>query len=129
MRPSIRIRSPSVPSRARTLPGPACFVVSPAMAGMVPIWTKGPAVCDGVSLSAMSRALERRGLAAAQHDVEAIGQAVEGLHLVHVQFRDQAVDRLRVLDRVDDDAAPDQRIAFEIDLRDETLHKGMAEDR
>src|SRR5687767_434706 len=127
----MRMRSPRLPSRARMLSGPGCLVFSPATAGIVPIWTKGPAVCDGVSFSAMSRApaLEWRGLAAAQHDVEAVGEAVERPHRVHVELGDQAVDCLRVLDGVDDDAALDQRITLEIELRDEALHEGMAEGR
>src|SRR5687767_12176234 len=129
MRPSMRMRSPRVPARARMLSGPVCLAFSPATAGIVPIWTKGPAVCDGVSLSAMSGALERRGLAATQHDVEAVGEAIERLHGLHVELRDQAVDRLGMLDRVDDDAALDQRIALEIELGHEALHEGMAEDR
>src|SRR5688500_3033575 len=129
MRPSMRMRSPRAPARTRMLSGPVCLVFSPATAGMVPIWTKGPAVCDGVSFSAMSGALERRGLAAAQDDVEAVGEAIESLHRFDVELGYQAVDRLRVLDGVDDDAALDQGIALEIELRDEALHEGMAEDR
>src|SRR5688572_5968744 len=125
----MRMRSPRVPSCARTFPDPGCFVFSPAMAGIVPIWTKGPAVWDGVSLSAMSGALERRRLVAAQHDVETVGKAVERLHGIHIQLGDQGVDRLRVLDGVDDDAALDQRVALEIELRDKALHEGMAEER
>ena len=71
---------PRVPSRARMFRGSGCCVFSPATAGIVPIWTKGPAVCDGVSLSAISGAPRTASPAAAQHDVEAVGEAVERLH-------------------------------------------------
>src|SRR6185369_7324574 len=109
----------------------AIFVLRPAIAGRVPIWTKGPAVWDGVSFSAMSGIpiLEAGRMASAQHDVEAVCQAVERLHALHVQLRDEAGNRRRILDRVDDGAARDQRIALEIELRDQALHEGMAEDR
>src|SRR5512134_3757755 len=114
MWPSMRMRSPSEPSRARMFCASGALVLRPAMAGMVPICRNGPAVCEGVSFSAISCApvLEIGRLLSAQHDVEAVGQAIEGLHALHVELRDQAGDRLRIPDGVDDDAARDQRIAF-----------------
>src|SRR5215510_9969113 len=97
---------------------------------------KGPAVCDGVSLSKLPGisvsfppVLEEGGAAAAQHDIEAIDQAVERHHARHVEPSDQAVDGGGVCDGVDDGTARNQRIALEIKLRHQPLHEGMAEHR
>ncbi len=69
------------------------------------------------------------GLAlAAQHDVEAVGQAIHGVGAAHVQARDQALYRVRVGDGLDDRAQRDQRVAFEIQLGDQARGDRRATD-
>ena len=73
--------------------------------------------------------LEQRRARAAQHDVEPVGQQSSWHERVAVERRDQPLDRRLVVDRVQDRARRDQRIAFEVHLRDEPLHPARARDR
>src|SRR3954467_6527979 len=127
----MRMRSPSAPFCTRIFCRSAALALRPAIAGSVPIWTKGPAVWDGVSFSAISRCLvlEIGAFVSTQHDVEAVGQAIEGPHGGHIELSNQAGDRGRILDRVDDRAMRDEWIALEIELGHQALHEGMPEDR
>src|SRR5687767_7919806 len=136
MMPSMMMRSPCVPALARMSKRSSLRVLSPAEAGRVPIWTNGPAVCEGVSFNGdrgMSAALrpvfEEGGMPAAQHDVEAVDQAVERHHVVHVELGGELVDGARITHRVDDRTARNERIALEIELGHQSLHEGMSEER
>ncbi|MNN07516.1 hypothetical protein D3C81_1203430 [compost metagenome] len=57
------------------------------------------------------------GLAlAAQHDVEAVSQAVHGVGVAHVELGDQLLHGFWVGDRLDDRALGDQWVALEVQL-------------
>src|SRR3989441_7415289 len=78
----------------------------------------GPTVCDGVCLSLMSP-LHRRGVAAAQHEVEAVAQRILRHRHVDVEGRDEPLARVHVGNAVEDWVQCEQRITGEIHLRDE----------
>jgi hypothetical protein len=67
--------------------------------------------------------------APAQGDVKIIGSRIHRHGALHIHRRNQRFNRLGVLDRADDGSDREQRIAFEIKLRNQTLGKAMSEDR
>src|ERR687892_383175 len=82
-----------------------------------PISRYGPVVCDGVSASSVIvRLLERRGFAAAQHDVESEPERPVGLRQLHLERRDQPPSRALVTDGAEDRVEREERIAREVHL-------------
>src|SRR6476659_5318646 len=74
-------------------------------------------------------ALEPRRARAAQHDVEAIGEAVELHGVVAVERGDELADRGLARHRAQDRALRYQRITLEIHLRDQPLRPAVARNR
>src|SRR5690242_15891080 len=79
----------------------------------------GPTVCDGVGSSAATSVLHRRGLAAAQDDVEAIRERPLGHRRVEVERAHEALAGGRVAHGVEDRVLEEERIAREVHLGDE----------
>ena len=73
--------------------------------------------------------LEQGGAPSPQHDVKSISQAIKRHGRVQIQGSDEPLHRIRVGDRPGNDVMGQQRIAFEIHLRDQALRKAGAEDR
>src|SRR5438552_18965702 len=93
-----------------------------------PMWKKGPTVCDAVASRFISMS-HRRGVAAAQDDVEAIAQRVLGSGVVPVEVGDQALACPLVCGAVEDRIEGQQRIAGKIHLRYQAREKRAAEQR
>src|SRR3989449_783329 len=87
-RPSIATRSPLAPRAA----------MSRVVSQSSPMWRYGPTVWLPLAYRLMS-ALHRRGIAAAQHDVEAVGERPFRNGVLPVEHRDQANARFLVGDR------------------------------
>ena len=66
---------------------------------------------------------------AAQHQIEAVGQAVQRHGGVHIQLGNQRAHRIVAAYRLQDGATNEQRIAFEIHLRDQPLRERLAGER
>src|SRR5438309_4434349 len=109
--------SSSLPSIATRSP----FTPRVAMSGVVsqssPIWRYGPTVWLALAYRLMS-ALHRRGNAAAQHDVEAIGQCPLRNGILPVEYLDQANARFLVRDRLIHRVVLQQRISGKVHLCD-----------
>ena len=73
--------------------------------------------------------LEQRLLAAAQHDVELVGEHVERHRGAEVEGGDQALGGRAVGDAEHHRVAPDQRVALEVHLGDQPLREAGAEHR
>ena len=150
-RPSMRIRSPLVWASTRTLPKLFSKMSKPAgrgrqadvdvragglRRGLAP-HHEGAAAGGALKTLAHCRllrrllhvVLEQRRALAAQDDVEAVGAAVELDEGADVLERDQAADLLLARRDAEDRAAPDQRVALEVHLRDQALHPAVAGDR
>src|SRR3989442_15867420 len=82
------------------------------------MWRYGPTVWLPLAYRLMS-ALHRRGIAAAQHDVEAVGERPFRNGVLPVEHRDQANARLLVGDRGVQRLVLYQRLAQKIQLRDQ----------
>src|SRR4029079_695100 len=78
---------------------------------------------------ALHAALEPRRARAAQHDVEAVREAVELYGIVAVEHGDELADRGLARYRAQDRALRNQRIALEVHLRDQPLRPAVARDR
>src|SRR5918997_4127771 len=115
--PEMRI-APGVPSGTTRCPS----------VQVSPMDRNGPTVCDGVSRSLMGL-LERGLLAAAQHDVPAVGERPLRPGGLQVERRDHALASLRVRDRVEDRVLVEQGVVREVHLRDEPLGESVAEQR
>src|SRR6185295_20125808 len=114
--PSITMRVPFVPPRT---------TIAPPSKGSA-WWKNGPTVWDGVG-SGRSGLHGRRGLAAAQHDVEAIAEGPLRLREAEVEGRHQP--RPRALGHgVEDGVEGEQGVAGEEHLRDEAGQEARPED-
>src|SRR5918999_6570893 len=82
-----------------------------------PMDRNGPTVCEGVSRSLMGL-LERGLLAAAKHDVPAVGECPLRAGRLEVGRRDHPLARLGVGHRVEDGVLVEQRVVREVHLRD-----------
>src|SRR5687767_15691287 len=103
------------------------FVMGPSMR---PIVRYGPAVWDGVSTSSVIVwLLERRRLAAAEHDVEAEPERPVRRRQLEVELRHEPFPGPVIADRVEDRVEREEGIAREVHLGDEPLRKGTAEQR
>src|SRR2546426_1038596 len=106
-RPSIATRSPLAPRAA----------MSRVVSQSSPMWRYGPTVWLPLAYRLMS-ALHRRGIAAAQHDVEAVGERPFRNGVLPVEHRDQANARFLVGGRVVHRVVLEQRVSWKIHLRD-----------
>src|SRR5438105_6174257 len=111
-RPSIATRSPLAPRAA----------MSRVVSQSSPMWRYGPTVWLPLAYRLMS-ALHRRGVAAAQHDVEAIGESPLRNGVRPVKHRDQANARFVLGDRVVHRVVLEQRVSRKIHLRDQPREK------
>src|SRR3989449_5466016 len=117
-RPSIATRSPLAPRAA----------MSRVVSQSSPMWRYGPTVWLPLAYRLMS-ALHRRGIAAAQHDVEAVGERPFRNGVLPVERRDQASARFLVGDRVVHRVVLEQRVSRKIHLRDHAREERGAEQR
>src|SRR4051812_31308157 len=131
-RPSMRTRSPETSDVNVELVNASFQAYSPD--GVMPYLKNGPTVCDGViplsiSLPCTLVVLHRRGVLAAQHDVEAVAQRPFGLGVLQIERRDHPRPRLLVRHRIEDRVERKQRVGREIHLRHQSRDEGMAEHR
>src|SRR3989475_1167826 len=117
-RPSIARRSPLAPRAA----------ISRVVSESRPMWRYGPTVWLPLAYRLMS-ALHRRGIAAAQHDVEAVGERPFRNGVLPVEHRDQASARFLVGDRVVHRVVLQQRVSRKIHLRDHAREERGAKQR
>src|SRR5256884_1772593 len=117
-RPSIATRSPLAPRAA----------MSRVVNQSSPMWRYGPTVWLPLAYRLMS-ALHRRGIAAAQHDVEAVGERPFRNGVLPVEHRDQASARFLVGDRVVHRVVLEQRVSRKIHLRDHAREERGAKQR
>src|SRR5438876_118317 len=117
-RPSIATRSPLAPRAA----------MSRVVSQSSPMWRYGPTVWLPLAYRPMS-ALHRRGIAAAQHDVEAVGERPFRNGVLPVEHRDQVNARSLVGDRVVHRVVLEQRVSRKIHLRDHAREERGAEQR
>src|SRR5712691_1316172 len=117
-RPSIATRSPLTPRAA----------MSRVVSQSSPMWRYGPTVWLPLAYRLMS-ALHRRGIAAAQHDVEAVGKCPFRNGVLPVEHRDQATARFLVGDRVVHRVVLQQRVSRKIHLRDHTREERGSKQR
>src|SRR5262245_25412908 len=90
------------------------FVIGPPKR---PILRYGPTVWDGLSPSSVIvRLLERRRLAAPEHDVEAKAERPVRLGELELELRDQALPGAPVADGAEDRVEREERIAGEVHL-------------
>src|SRR6267143_2020141 len=117
-RPSIATRSPLAPRAAMLR------VVSQSS----PMWRYGPTVWLPLAYRLMLTP-RRRGIAATQHDVEAVGERPFRNGVLPVERRDQANTRFPVGDRVVHRVVLQQRVSRKIHLGDHAREEGGSKQR
>src|SRR5574341_400876 len=127
--PSPSMRRPRMAMRSPFTPGPAMRVV---LSHVSPMCGYGPTVCDPIANRLMSlsrRAVHRRGLESAQHDVEAVGEGVLRHRVFPVELGHPPHPGLLVGNAHVHRVVRQQRISGEVHLRDHAREEGAAEKR
>src|SRR5258708_27569063 len=117
--PSTTIFSPRAPPRVRSLHSGRSRAK----------WKKGPTVCEGVPRLLAISAPERRRIAPAQHDVEAIAERIFGLAQIRLEPGDEPLAGRLVRHAIEDGIQREQRIAGKGHLGDQPRRIGGPEER
>src|SRR6476620_6936514 len=83
----------------------------------------------GVMLASLKLVFEHGLAASPQHDIEAVGEALQRARCIEVESCCQTICRRLVGDRCDDGIVWDERIPLEIHLGDQSLCKACSEHR
>src|SRR5258707_4815036 len=82
---------------------------------------------DGVMLASLELVFEQGLAASSQHNIEAVGEALQWTRCIEVEPRRQAICRRLVGDGCDDGIVGDERIPLEIHLGYQSLRKACSE--